>query len=455
MSRSYPNIFYFVTSLVNSYFRLKSPSKTISIRPALREIHTVTRRYASQRTEMALGERNGKEDEKGKETPQKRGGTESLKIAIGKASKLLEDSEETRKMGIKYVMVAERKLRQLVEELNASLDALEIAQPEQTVTRIFEELRVIKESLNAPGTGQQKSWSQVAAQPPTVPSVADHRARERARERKDKEIVVTIRDQKERDEIREISQQDLINIVKECCPEITREAIATVRKTPTGYTIKAKTNEGKQAITSNTEWLQNTASTASYREKHYPVVVHSVFLRDTPLHDQVHTITRITEPNRNRVPNLEIAEVRALTNNIRKTQSYGSIIIEITSNEAANAVISQGLALDGEIKLCERYVPEARIRHYTNCQSYGHRAYICKRSKRCANCGDAHDRSECQLTPPPKCQTCGGIHPRTMDICRNRKEEVERTKKAIERTPYLFANETLETQPQPQPQHNH
>jgi len=44
-----------------------------------------------------------------------------------------------------------------------------------------------------------------------------------------------------------------------------------------------------------------------------------------------------------------------------------------------------------------------------------------------------------------------------MDICRNRKEEVERTKKAIERTPYLFTNETLETQPQPQPQpqHNH
>ena len=49
----------------------------------------------------------GDEKEKGKETRQKSGEIESLKAATVKASKLLEELETTRKMGIKYVVVAE------------------------------------------------------------------------------------------------------------------------------------------------------------------------------------------------------------------------------------------------------------------------------------------------------------------------------------------------------------
>jgi hypothetical protein len=105
--------------------------------------------------------------------------------------------------------------------------------------------------------------------------------------------------------------------------------------------------------------------------------------------------------------------------------------------------------MDGEIKLCERYVPEARIRHCTQCQSYGHRVTACKQSKRCARCGGPHGSEGCQIAQPPKCKTCNGAHPEVAGICRNRREEVVRAKRAIERTPYLFEKETINNEPQP------
>ena len=394
------------------------------------------------------GERRGSRGEEGQKAPPKRKTTEIPKAITQKISKLMEDAETTRKTGLKHVIIQESKLKQLVDELNASLDALENnPTQQQTVTQIFEELRGIKESLQTRETHQPKTWSQVAAQAATTPSVAAHRARERARERKEKEVIVTIRDPKERDEIREISQQDLVTKIRECCPEDARDAIATVRKTPTGYAIKAKTSEGKRAITSNPKWFQKTTASATYREKSYPVVVHGVLLQNISIDDQKRAITMIQEPNRGRILNLEITQVKHLNNNLRKTQTYGSVIIETTRSDAANEVITRGLALDGEIKMCERYVPEARIRHCTNCQNYGHKAITCNQSQRCANCGKAHTKLECREPPPLKCPQCGGVHPNIVDICHNRRKEAARTKRTIEMTPYLFAKEEVETQP--------
>src|SRR5262249_40870108 len=159
-----------------------------------------------------------------------------------------------------------------------------------------------------------------------------------------------------------------------------------------------------------TDWLQKVAPSAIYREKTFPVVVHSVLLADTLQPDQSPIIATIVDGNKSRIPNLEITQMRSLTNTKRANQVYGSVVIETTRSEAANALIEDGLAMNGEIKLCERYVPEARVRHCTRCQNYGHRVTACKQSQRCAKCGGPHGSKGCQTTQPPKCKTCNGVH---------------------------------------------
>jgi hypothetical protein len=372
-----------------------------------------------------------------------------MKTAVTKLRKLVDDASSIYKGATKYAQIQEQKLKQAVEDLTAALDSLDKSEPQSnTTTRIFDELREIKESLRAQDGGQQRSWSQVAAQAPLIYSVAEHRALERSKEAKEKEIIVTIRDQKERNEITGKDQQMLMQKIKEHCPEKVRDAIATVRKTPMGYVIKAKTSEDKQAITNSTEWLQKIAPSAIYRGKTFPIVVHGVPLDNTLNSDQKHTITTILENNGSRISNLEITHIRNLTNR-RTNQVYGSVVIETTRSEAANAAIERGLAMDGEIKLCERYMPDSRIRHCTRCQRYGHRATNCKQPQRCAKCGQAHESENCETAPPTKCRNCNGVHPDIPDICRNRREEVARAKKAAEKTPYLYEKEIIHNQPRP------
>ena len=377
-----------------------------------------------------------------------------LKTAVTKIRKLVDEADSTRKAGVKYVQFQEQKLKQAIEDLTTAFNVFEENEPQlRATTRILDELREIKESLKTQSVGQQKTWSQIAAEAPPSHSVAEHRALERAKERNEREILVTIRDQKEREEMTGKDRQELIQKVKEHCPNEARDAIATIRKTPMGYAIKAKSSEGKQAITNNTDWIRKVTPSAIYREQTFPIVVHSVLLEDTLISDQKHTITRMLEDNKSRIPNLEITQIRSLTSTKRANQTYGSVVLETTRSEAANAVISRGLSLDGEIKICERYVPESRIRHCTQCQSYGHRATACKQPQRCAKCGGLH-AEDCGATPPTKCKICNGVHPDIANICRNRREEVARARKAIEHTPYLFKEVTTNTQPRPGQYHS-
>ena len=60
-------------------------------------------------------------------------------------------------------------------------------------------------------------------------------------------------------------------------------------------------------------------------------------------------------------PDLDIVRVAWTKKTILTGKRFGSLIVETSSIEAANRLISYGLVHEGEVKPYERFIKEARI----------------------------------------------------------------------------------------------
>jgi hypothetical protein len=141
---------------------------------------------------------------------------DDLCTKINKICALVDEADHVQRAGTEYIQIPKQELIQTINDMIRVFNSFEENLPQlQTNARIFGELREIKESLKTQSAGQPQTWSQVAAQPPPAYSVAEHRALERAKERKEREIIVTIRDQKEREEITGKDRNRIIQKIKE------------------------------------------------------------------------------------------------------------------------------------------------------------------------------------------------------------------------------------------------
>jgi hypothetical protein len=115
-------------------------------------------------------------------------------------------------------------------------------------------------------------------------------------------------------------------------------------------------------------------------------------------------------------------------------KEFGPLIIEVDSAEQANRLIIEGIVLEYDLKLVERYDASCRITQCFKCQKYGHISSVCSNTETCGHCGGSHNTETCAgISPAPRkrCAAChGGEHVSWSQECPMRAKEILRAKTA-------------------------
>ena len=117
------------------------------------------------------------------------------------------------------------------------------------------------------------------------------------------------------------------------------------------------------------------------------------------------TLTALSEEN-----GVQIAKIVWLSDKSNQ-KAYGSMAIYLTKASDANFLLQkQFFDLAGESAYTRVYEPKTGPIQYNNCQELGHKAFICKKTRVCANCAqEGYHHRDC-VVEIPKYIPCGGPH---------------------------------------------
>ena len=144
--------------------------------------------------------------------------------------------------------------------------------------------------------------------------------------------------------------------------------------------------------------------------------------------NQKRAINGLTSINKGFIPGLEINSIEWLIPEWTKTKHYGSLLMEFTYPEHANAAIREQLLVGNKVLACEYYERNSRLRQCKTCQQYGHLETKCTSEPACGRCAGPHLTAGCRKTEDPKnyqCATCHGPHRAWDNVCEIRQEELD------------------------------
>ena len=144
--------------------------------------------------------------------------------------------------------------------------------------------------------------------------------------------------------------------------------------------------------------------------------------------DQERAIDGIVSVNRGFIPGLEIKSIEWLIPEWTKTKHYGSLLVEFTRPEHANAAIREQLLVGSKVLACEYYERNSRLRQCKACQQYGHLEAQCNFAPACGRCAEGHVTADCRKREDPKnfrCAVCHGPHRAWDNVCNIRQDELD------------------------------
>lgn len=144
--------------------------------------------------------------------------------------------------------------------------------------------------------------------------------------------------------------------------------------------------------------------------------------------NQERAINGIININKGFIPGLEIKSVEWLIPEWTKTKRYGSLLVEFTHPEHANAAIRKQLLVGNKVLACEYYERNSRLRQCKTCQQYGHLDAQCISMPACGRCAEQHVTADCTKRESPKnvrCAICQGPHRAWDNVCNVRQDELD------------------------------
>jgi phage gp45-like len=318
-----------------------------------------------------------------------------------------------------------------------------------TLQQILEASQRIEKKLAvpSPSAASARTWSSVATSIHTLDPAATtgYGIPQRAQNsRKNREITVTIEDIIEREETRHKSVEMIVNAVKSKEPKSATDKVLAARKLPSGDVLfVTHTEEARISLEKSNEWLQAVATSAKVKRNTFPVFVHAVRVDSVDTSKQTQAATKIYEQNQAVHPTLEVVRTAWMKRALIEKKRYSSLILETSSAETANKLIKQGLVLEGEIKVCERFLTDAKVTQCFRCQKYGHVSKACKGRAACAYCAGGHDSRQCTQKNGTvrKCTLCEGNHAAWAASCRVKKQEIARAQGVKRYSPPLYQEE--------------
>src|SRR5436305_5710186 len=146
------------------------------------------------------------------------------------------DYEESGREGDFRVDIEIATLLRWKQTIDAFFDASESIATANPITQILKNTEEIKKRLETPPKQTIPTWSQIAASaapPAQILSATERRPLEQT-EQKRKELKITIKDEKEREELKKKDMRTLVTAIKAQEPRETTAQVNAVRRLPSG-----------------------------------------------------------------------------------------------------------------------------------------------------------------------------------------------------------------------------
>lgn len=359
---------------------------------------------------------------------------ETLKNILNKAETIQKEGEEA------AVVVKRREIQDLLNALETRQNATKKPEEDTILGRILANTEEIRKNTNKTMT---KTYSQAAA---TNIAQAAFPAKTQMQQsedcRKEKQLLVRIRNEKEREGFRARKPEEVIHKIRLSEPKALTAHVITARTLRSGDVQIATTGvEVRQKLEKEQSWLKEIAPSAEVVVASYPVRVHGIKVTRVDISDQKRIIADITKQNERLHNNLQITKIAWPKSALQGKLAYASLLVNAASAEEADRIITEGLVIDHEMKICDRFIPKARVTQCYKCFQYGHLAYMCPNAAVCGNCSGQHTTKECERThKATKCALCRGDHTVWSYECPQRQKEVRRVQTVLQTTPTLYSH---------------
>ena len=263
-----------------------------------------------------------------------------------------------------------------------------------------------------------------------------------------KVVLVKIKDSVEAGHLRRVSCGELKERINHFRNTGAR-AVLGVRRLPSGdYTLHTSTVAAKNELEQSTEWLASIGKSAEVSRRVYSVLVHGVRTKSIDAEQQQQAIDALTRQNRTLHPGLVI--VKVAWPRAAQGKDYSSLVVDTYEPAAANRILDEGIVEGADVKTCEIYHRNLRLRQCYKCQRYGHVATACCDLQCCAHCSGQHDTRQCRVSEDPARARCGACHQRGHKAwdkaCTTRDKELNRLTAARMAAPGRFLVPRVETQ---------
>ncbi len=188
----------------------------------------------------------------------------------------------------------------------------------------------------------------------------------------------------------------------------------------------------ESVCTSGQDIADINAKDITIEPKLAPVETYGVLVLYVPSNfdvaNQERAINGIVSINKGFIPGLEIKSIEWLIPEWTKTKHYGSLLVEFTHPEHANAAIREQLLVGGKVLACEYYERNSRLRQCKTCQRYGHLEAQCVSAPACGRCAERHITADCRKREDPRsfrCAICDGPHRAWDNVCNIRQDELD------------------------------
>jgi hypothetical protein len=205
-------------------------------------------------------------------------------------------------------------------------------------------------------------------------------------------------------------------------------------------------------------WLKHLVPDSSLRlqQKIYAVICHRMPATFNP--SSKTDVDMLKKENPTILSNSTVKKVvwakSSRVNPAGKAQKqHSSLIIHLTSKEAANTAIKKSIVYQGQRLVTEK--SRRSIIQCHQCQRFGHTAARCTRNPQCARCAAEHNTNQCTCPSNPQCQDmnkcshiktkcalCGEEHKSTSKDCTQRKHAEAVLEKTNNEGGYLYFTES-------------
>jgi hypothetical protein len=308
--------------------------------------------------------------------------------------------------------------------------------------------RVLQGPAGTPkGPQGPRTWASVAAGPQTnahVPTTLTAEAKAL------QEVIVTIPDEIEKDRTSVGQRSTIFHKIQGLAPSAGIVGLCRLRSGD--WKVQTASRGGAETLRKNKAWLTGLSPSALITRPNYPVLVHGVSKAE--IVGSQEDIQQIITDNVQYHKNLDITSIKwpytsskSGLETQQKERTHGSIIVDCTTPEAANAIIQKGISIGKEIRMAERFVRECRVLQCFNCYKYGHMAKGCTNAAYCGHCAGAHKSDECIFPDEKdkeKCCNCDKKgHKAWSQNCPLRQKESQRARNAYTARPRLYATGSL------------